>query len=415
MYGGRITRGDGCYYVPSQTGSGRYTVLYGGLFDHCTCEDHELTGKPCKHLLAVKLWLERGEQADPAPLPAPKPVKRKTYKQNWPAYNAAQTEEKERFLELLRDLCEGVEEPEPAKTGRPRIPLRDAIFSACYKIYSTVSCRRFMTDLRNAHESGHISRLPCYNSIFNCLEDPTITPILKAMIVETSRPLAAVEVDFAVDSTGFTTCRFERWFDHKYGKMREAHDWVKLHFATGVKTNIVTAVVVKERNATDPHQPPEMVRVTKESFAINEVSADKAYGTLDCYHTIDKAGATPFIAFKSHHTGGSGGLWARMFHYFQFRREEFLSHYHKRSNAESTVSMIKGKFGDALRSKSDAAMVNESLAKVVCHNIVVLIHEMHELGIDPVFWRDEEDDGPREVIRFPGGEGARPELPAVRL
>lgn len=28
--------------------------------------------------------------------------------------------------------------------------------------------------------------------------------------------------------------------------------------------------------------------------------------------------------------------------------------------------------------------------KVLCHNLVVLIHEMYELGIDPVFWRNAE-------------------------
>jgi len=39
-----------------------------------------------------------------------------------------------------------------------------------------------------------------------------------------------------------------------------------------------------------------------------------------------------------------------MFHYFQFRCDEFLAHYHKRSNVESTFSMIKAKFGDHLRS-----------------------------------------------------------------
>jgi hypothetical protein len=48
--------------------------------------------------------------------------------------------------------------------------------------------------------------------------------------------------------------------------------------------------------------------------------------------------------------------------------------------------MLKRKFGDALRRKTDTAMVNETLCKVFCHNIVVLIHEMYELGIDPTFW-----------------------------
>jgi hypothetical protein len=41
---------------------------------------------------------------------------------------------------------------------------------------------------------------------------------------------------------------------------------------------------------------------------------------------------------------------------------------------------------DGLRSKTDVAMVNETLCKILSHNLVVLIHEMSELGIDPVFW-----------------------------
>lgn len=75
-----------------------------------------------------------------------------------------------------------------------------------------------------------------------------------------------------------------------------------------------------------------------------------------------------------------------MFHYFHFRREEFLSHYHKRSNVESTFSMIKAKFRDHVRSKSDVAMKNEVLCKIICHNICCLIQESHELGISADFW-----------------------------
>ena len=58
--------------------------------------------------------------------------------------------------------------------------------------------------------------------------------------------------------------------------------------------------------------------------------------------------------------------------------------------------MTKRKFGDSLRSKTNTAMVNEVLRKVLCHNLVVLIHEMYELGIDPVFWANEPT--PQEVI-----------------
>ena len=44
--------------------------------------------------------------------------------------------------------------------------------------------------------------------------------------------------------------------------------------------------------------------------------------------------------------------------------------------------MIKSKFGDFVRSKDNTARVNEVLLKVLCHNTVVLIHEMNELDID---------------------------------
>jgi hypothetical protein len=98
--------------------------------------------------------------------------------------------------------------------------------------------------------------------------------------------------------------------------------------------------------------------------------------------------ATPFVAFKARHTGKGGGLWGRMHHYFNFRRDEFLSHYHKRSNLESTFCMIKAKFRDHVRSKTDIAMRNEALCKILCHNLCVLIQEMYEVGIDPLFWAE---------------------------
>ncbi len=67
------------------------------------------------------------------------------------------------------------------------------------------------------------------------------------------------------------------------------------------------------------------------------------------------------------------------------RRDAFLEHYHRMPNIETAYSMIKAKFGDSLRSKSDVGQINEALCKVLCHDICVLIQEMHELGIEPEF------------------------------
>lgn len=387
----KIERKGGAWLVPSQSGKGRYTVVPDADAPHCSCPDHAEWGHKCKHLFAVEYVLRRERNADGSTTVTETVTMQKTvqrvYPQNWRAYNAAQTHEKEKFQELLRDLCSGIEEAPQQKCGRPRLPIRDALFAAAFKVYSTVSGRRFMSDLREAQAKGFISKTPHFNSIFNYLENPDLTPILRELITESSLPLKSVEVDFACDSSGFTTSRFHRWYDHKYG-MRQQHEWVKVHLMCGVRTHIVTAVEIKDKDASDTKLLPALVDATAKNFTLNEVSADKGYGSLKNYKAIQYHGATPYIAFKSIHTGRGGGLWQRMFHYYHFNRDQFLAHYHKRSNVESVFSMIKAKFRDHVRSKSDVAMVNEVLCKILCHNICCLIQETHELGIDTVFWAE---------------------------
>ncbi len=377
----RTIRRDGTFWiVPSQTGKGFYKVSHiAHRHPECTCPDYETRGGKCKHIYAATFVMKREQNADGSTTVTESVTvtKQTTYPQQWPAYNAAQTNEKDRFQSLLRDLCSGVAEPQGGRTGRPSLPLSDAIFSVVFKVYSTVSGRRFMCDLQQAQVRGFISKTPHYNSIFNYLEKPELTPILRNLITESSLPLKSVEVDFAVDSSGFTTCKFTRWFDHKYGVVRQQHDWVKCHLMCGVKTNIVTAVEIHGRNTNDSRLLPPLLEMTAKNFHVAEVSADKGYAGRTNTSAVAVMGATPYISFAQHHRGNGGGMWGHMYHFFMFKREEFLQHYHKRSNVESTFSMMKRKFGDSLRSKTDVAMVNETLCKVLCHNLVVLIHEMY--------------------------------------
>ena len=72
----------------------------------------------------------------------------------------------------------------------------------------------------------------------------SLTPYLQQLIVESSLPLKSVEADFAIDSSGFSTCQFVRWFDVKYGNDEDWHDWIKMHLICGVKTNIVTGMEI---------------------------------------------------------------------------------------------------------------------------------------------------------------------------
>ena len=100
------------------------------------------------------------------------------------------------------------------------------------------------------------------------------------------------------------------------------------------------------------------------------------------------------------------GVWQRMWYYYNFNREAFLAHYHKRSNAETAYSMIKMKFGAMVRAKTPVAQVNEVLCKILCHNICVLIQSIYELGLQPIFWTNEvkEPITPQALISTFGTE-----------
>lgn len=389
----KIVRKGNAWIVPSQVGHGEYKVTHDLFEPRCTCPDFEFRQAACKHVYAVQYVIERETTADGQTVVTETvKVTRKTYTQDWPAYNAAQTHEKSEVQALLYELCKGLPEPEQ-RTGRPRLSLSDIIFSSTLKVYSTVSGRRFQTDLREAKQRGYLSRLPHYNSVFRYLESEALTPYLYELISLSAAPLKAVESDFAVDASGFSTGQFMRWFDVKYGKEEDRRMWLKLHLMCGTKTNIVTSVQVSDGYAHDyPYFKGLVDRTAQSGFQMREVSADKGYlGASNMLATLQH-GAIPYIPFKTNSVSDSRGsygaksqLWTRMFHFYHLHRDEFLQHYHKRSNVETTFHMIKSKFGQRLRSKSLTAQINEALCKVLCHNLCVVIQSMHELNITPEF------------------------------
>ena len=381
-----IHRNGTGWIVPSQTGNGQYRVHTDAQNPRCTCPDFETRGCKCKHIFAVEYAVKREQRSDGSTTVTESVTvtKRTTYPQDWPAYNAAQTNEKEQFQVLLHRLCETIQDP-PQTSGRPRLPLADAVFAITFKVYSTVSGRRFISDLTDAHTKGYLSCVPHFNSISNYLENPALHPLLSNLISQSALPLKTVETDFAVDSTGFGTGQSVSWYNARYGHQQNNHDWLKAHLMCGVKTNIVTSVEISGRNQHDSPVLPTLVDETAKSFTVNEVSADKGYSSVENHEAIVRHGATPFISFKSNATGAKGGVFQKMYHYFCLNREAFLTHYHKRSNVESTMSMIKAKFGGRIRSKAPVAQANELLCKILCHNLCVLIQSMHELGIAPTF------------------------------
>src|SRR3989338_3087269 len=293
----RITRNEkGHWKVPSQTGEGSYMVISNGFGAECNCPDHETRNVKCKHIWAVELIVTQ-EIDQNGNVTVTKTI-RKTYSQDWKNYNLAQTKEKELLMQFLADITSRLQQP--AYTfGRPSNQLSDTVFSMVFKVYSTFSGRRFASDMQIAQEKGFVEKKIPYNSMFEYFQKKEITPLLAQMVTVTSLPLQTVEKDFAIDSTGFGTSNFQRWFSFKHGKEIDSRKWVKCHFMTGVKTNIIPAVKITTEFENDCPQLPELVNKTAENFSMEEVSGDKAYLSRDNLKLIESYGAVPFVPFKS--------------------------------------------------------------------------------------------------------------------
>ena len=131
----------------------------------------------------------------------------------------------------------------------------------------------------------------------------------------------------------------------------QEYDWVKVSLMTGVKTNVVTAVEIDERYGAGTARSSPPWSTDRPDLHIRRSLGRRGVPSYENMERGPEHGGTPYIAFKSNTTAVEGGTLAKMFHLYNFNRDDYLSHYHKRSNVETTFWMIKAKFGDHLRSQ----------------------------------------------------------------
>ena len=382
----KIVNKDGVWLVPSATNPHKtYEVILTINGGKCNCEDFKERGLKCKHQFAVWLTITRTKNRDGSTTITE--TKRITIPQNWKAYNLASTHQKELMQKFLNDLCNTIEE-KPYTFGRPRLPMHDMVFASTLKVFTTFSLRRFRTDAKEAQVKGYLAKVPDYSTIAKYMESEDMTPILKDILQLSAMPLKAVENNsFSIDSSGFSPNKFSRWYDYKWGRTRDRKLFYKAHILVGNKTHIVCGAEITSQFVADTTMLPALVQEVKQNFNLGELAGDKAYSSRTNLELLDKLGVMPLIPFKDNSTKKPKGsrIWRDMYNYFTYNRETFLERYHQRSNVESAFFMIKSKFSDYVRSKTDTACINEILLKLICHNLCVVIQETFELGIQANF------------------------------
>ena len=301
---------------------------------------------------------------------------------SWHNYNESQTKEKALFVNILADLCDLLEEPPHNSVGRKPTKTKDVIFAIVLKEYLNISSRRVQSDLRLFKRAGFITSEIPFNTLLDHMERQELKHIFKELIEISSLPLKQIELDFAIDSTGFSSSRYLTYFNYKHKRDLREKVWRKCHAVCGVKTNIITSVEITEGHVADNNLFEPLAKDTARNFKIRDFSADKGYLAGKNFALIKELGGQAFIPFKKNTTGSSNSqsehrsYFKQAYRFFKEHQEEYLNRYHKRSNIESSFSMIKRRFGNNVKCKKETSQDNEIYAKVLAHNVCVLIQEI---------------------------------------
>ncbi len=319
-------------------------------------------------------------------------------KRNWSSYNLSHTSEKIVAMRILNDAVNSLGIPyDYDGIGRPPIPMDDMIKCCILKVYNCFSSRHTTPDLAMANALGYLSHVPHFNIVSKYLRSPEMTGYLHKLYITLAVPLKEAETTFAADATGFGTFKknwqeTKGWFRSQ--KMSQWKEFKKLHIICGVKTNIVTSAKTTEGHANDSPFLIELMRETAKRFDIKYMCADAGYLSKANCEAVKRIGAQPLIKPKKRYVEKAVievknrkkmTAWREMLWFWDRHNKLFRHYYHKRSNVESTFSVIKRRFLPYLRSKDEHGQYNEMLCKVVCHNLSVLVNSIFELNLESDF------------------------------
>lgn len=166
--------------------------------------------------------------------------------------------------------------------------------------------------------------------------------------------------------------------------MEDRWQFRKVHLICGNLTKIVVGVIITPAYANDSPFLINLVGEAAKNFKVDEVLADAAYSSKENLEFVtEKPKAKVYIPFKSNSKQRKDSeIRNKLLHYFSFHQTEFHEKYKYRGNVETSFSATKTKFGKNLRCITEQSQINELLAKIICHNLSVLIRSFYELGID---------------------------------
>jgi hypothetical protein len=291
---------------------------------------------------------------------------------NWPEYNAALRQRGSLTFWISQDAIEQWLHSEPPKQlGAPKLYSDLAILS--------VLTVKSVFHLAGRQASGFVA------SVFELmgveLPVPDHSTVSRRMSnLEVSLPLVdrPQARHVVINSTGIKVYGEGEWKvrQHGIGKRRT---WIKLHLAVDEATGEILAAVVSTHDWADPEILPDLLQQIDAD--IEQVSADGAYDTSNCYDAITQRQAKPVIPPRKNaviwqHGNCKAPPHPRDENLRSIRKHgrknwKQLANYHRRSLAETTMFRHKTAFAGKVSTRKFENQATELLSQCAILNRMI--------------------------------------------
>lgn len=273
---------------------------------------------------------------------------------------------------------------EDGTVGRPPADPRAIVVCLLIRAifgYSYRSVYSFLASSRDYREACGIKHLPGYNTVQeHCRDIPEkyldgLIRLTAALIMQAQQRSSC---NSTCDSSGLSTRKYGRWLEVRNSRRKKKKRFVKLHAhaTTDSEMPFFLSAKVTKGYKSDSKQLRDLIRKTG-GVSISEMPLDKGYLSRLNAQLIANIGAHPYIALKSN-TSSALSLgypaWNNMIHEAWEHKEEYETHYHRRSVVEGIFNAFKERFGREVASKIRHNQNVDVLCRVVAWNMLALAY-----------------------------------------